>query len=73
MNIGEVLRRAREIHRQHGGIFGYDFEDWARAWSEVAYQSERTEPWVPETMSAGMMPATTRKGCGSCLGFANLF
>jgi len=32
LKIEEVLRRAREIHRQHGGVFGYDFEDWAAAW-----------------------------------------
>ena len=28
VKIEDVLRRAREIHRQHGGVFGYDFEDW---------------------------------------------
>lgn len=33
--IEEVLRRAREIHRNHGGVFGYDFEDWAQAWNEL--------------------------------------
>jgi hypothetical protein len=32
LNITEVLRRAREIHRQHGGLFGYDYEDWVQAW-----------------------------------------
>jgi sugar/nucleoside kinase (ribokinase family) len=35
LKIEEVLRRAREIHRQHGGVFGYDFEDWAAAWREL--------------------------------------
>ena len=71
LNIGGVLRRAREIHRQHGGMFGYDFEDWAQAWSEVPERSSRTEPEAPEAMSAEVMPAITRKGCGSCLGFDN--
>jgi hypothetical protein len=36
LKIEEILRRAREIHRQHGGMFGYDFEDWVQAWSGAA-------------------------------------
>ena len=39
--IEEILRRAREIHRQHGGIFGYDFEDWTRAWGELPQSGSR--------------------------------
>jgi len=35
LKIEEVLRRAREIHRRHGGMFGYDFEDWTQAWNEL--------------------------------------
>jgi len=35
LKIEEVLRRAHEIHRRHGGIFGYDFEDWVQAWSDL--------------------------------------
>ena len=41
--IEDILRRAREIHRQHGGVFGYDFEDWVQAWSEVPERSSRTK------------------------------
>jgi hypothetical protein len=33
--IEEILRRAQEIHREHGGVFGYDFEDWLDAWREL--------------------------------------
>jgi len=33
--IEEILLRAYQIHREHGGMFGYDFEDWAQAWNEV--------------------------------------
>ncbi len=33
--IEEILRRARQIHREHGGFFGYDFDDWAQAWAEL--------------------------------------
>jgi hypothetical protein len=71
LSIGQVLRRAREIHRQHGGIFGYDFEDWAQAWSELPEPSDRTELEAAEAMSAGVMTGITRKGCGSWLGLAN--
>jgi hypothetical protein len=35
LNIDEILRRAREIHHEHGGVFGYDFEDWLQAWEEL--------------------------------------
>jgi hypothetical protein len=30
--IETILRRARQIHREHGGLFGYDFDDWIEAW-----------------------------------------
>ena len=30
--IEAIVRRARQIHREHGGIFGYDLDDWAEAW-----------------------------------------
>jgi hypothetical protein len=32
--IEEIFRRAQKIHREHGGVFGYDFEDWLNAWKE---------------------------------------
>jgi hypothetical protein len=31
-DIEAILRRAHEIHREHGGIFGYDWDDWIEAW-----------------------------------------
>lgn len=34
VEIESIVRRAREIHRRHGGIFGYDYEDWTQAWME---------------------------------------
>jgi hypothetical protein len=43
LKIEEILWRAREIHRQHGGMFGYDFEDWVQAWSELPERSGRAE------------------------------
>jgi hypothetical protein len=35
LKIEEILRRAQEIHREHGGVFGYDFEDWLQSWGEM--------------------------------------
>jgi Protein of unknown function (DUF2934) len=29
--IEQLLNRAHEIHRAHGGLFGYDLEDWLQA------------------------------------------
>ncbi len=31
-SIEQIVRRAHQIHREHGGFFGYDFEDWVLAW-----------------------------------------
>jgi len=35
VKIEKILRRAKEIHRERGGVFGYDFEDWFQAWREL--------------------------------------
>jgi hypothetical protein len=63
--IEEVLRRARQIHRQHGGVFGYDFEDWAQAWSELPQNGIQ-----PQLALAGEnLPALIsemREGLGPC-------
>lgn len=41
MEIEKVLNRAHEIHRAHGGLFGYDLEDWLQAERELY---ERNQP-----------------------------
>lgn len=35
LKIEVILRRAREIHRERGGLFEYDLEDWLQAWREL--------------------------------------
>jgi hypothetical protein len=35
MKIEKILRRAKEIHRERGGVLGYDFEEWLQAWNEL--------------------------------------
>jgi hypothetical protein len=39
--IEKLLNRAHEIHRSHGGLFGYDLEDWLQAEREL---TERNRP-----------------------------
>jgi DUF2934 family protein len=41
LQIEEVLNRAHEIHRAHGGLFGYNLEDWLEAERELV---ERNRP-----------------------------
>lgn len=38
--IEQIVRRAHQIHREHGGFFGYDLEDWVQAWRDLP-QTER--------------------------------
>lgn len=38
--IENLLRRAHEIHRQHGGILGYDLEDWLQAERELTEEHQ---------------------------------
>ena len=40
--IENLLRRAHEIHREHGGILGYDLEDWLQAEQELAEEHRGT-------------------------------
>jgi hypothetical protein len=43
LRIEEVLRRSQEIHRERGGMFGYDFEEWLQAWGEIPERGSRGE------------------------------
>lgn len=40
--IENLLRRAHEIHREHGGILGYDLEDWLQAERELGEEHRAT-------------------------------
>jgi hypothetical protein len=46
--IEKVLRRAQEIHRECGGMFGYDFEEWLQAWGEFPGRGTRGELELPK-------------------------
>jgi hypothetical protein len=68
LGIEQVLRRAREIHRLHGGLFGYDFDDWAQAWSEQPQRSSRMELGLAEEMKAEELILNTGEISESCFG-----
>lgn len=70
-NIEEVLRRAREIHRQHGGFFGYDFEDWAQAWNGRLGSNGYTKLELAEQMERALVANDTEEVSESCFRYGN--
>ena len=71
VNIEEVLRRAREIHRQHGGIFGYDFEDWVQAWSGLPESGSRKNLEPADEMNNAVVAGDIREVSEPCFGYDN--
>src|SRR5437879_2761102 len=63
LDIEKVLRRAREIHRQHGGIFGYDFEDWVQAWSDLPSRNGHTRLELAEEIEPAVRRSDTEEVC----------
>jgi hypothetical protein len=57
LKIEEILRRAKEIHRERGGVLGYDFEEWLQAWGELPERGSRRELELIEADGAGSMRA----------------
>jgi hypothetical protein len=47
LHIEEILHRAHQIHRAHGGLIGYDLEDWLEAEHEL-FEKNRSEHFQPE-------------------------
>jgi DUF2934 family protein len=42
LHIEEILQRAHQIHRDKGGLIGYDLEDWLQA--EREWMGEISQP-----------------------------
>jgi len=70
-SIENIVRRAHQIHRQHGGFFGYDFEDWVLAWRDLPQTAsgrgmeqvvENSNESVPEDRTGILQPCF---GCGN--------
>jgi hypothetical protein len=55
LKIEEILQRAREIHRERGGVFEYDFEDWLQAWRELTERGSQRASEHIEANGAGSM------------------
>jgi hypothetical protein len=71
VDIEEVLRRAREIHRQHGGFFGYDFEDWVQAWSGLPESGSRKSLEPADEMDIAEVAGDTREASEPCFRYDN--
>lgn len=71
LKIEEVLRRARQIHRQHGGIFGYDFEDWVQAWGNLSAGSSRINLEMADERDFGEEIGDTGEALKSCFRYDN--
>src|ERR1700688_491173 len=69
--IEEILRRAYQIHREHGGFFGYDFDDWAQAWSELPQTASQTKRELGGENGAELMPERKREVFEPCFGCGN--
>jgi hypothetical protein len=69
LNIEEVVRCAHQIHRQHGGIFGYDFDDWVLAWGAATEASEQTEFESADELNAAVRAGHRGEVSDPCLGF----
>jgi hypothetical protein len=51
--IEGIMNRAHEIHRAHGGLVGYDLEDWLEAEREMAERIHPEHVRVEETPHGG--------------------
>ena len=71
LRIEEVLNRAYEIHRAHGGLFGYDLEDWLQAERELIGRNRQDHFRVEETANAESFPWNVERNCEKCFGLNN--
>ena len=67
VEIEKIILRARRIHREHGGLFGYDFDDWARAWSEPQGSSPNESEAASENAKKSV-PTLNRDVFEPCFG-----
>jgi hypothetical protein len=71
LQIEEVLNRAYEIRRAHGGLFGYDLEDWLQAERELAERNRTEKLRVEETTHAEPAPMDAERNWKQCMGINN--
>jgi hypothetical protein len=71
LQIEEVLNRAYEIRRAHGGLFGYDLEDWLQAEREVTERNPTDKSRVEETEHVASTLGNHERNWKQCLGINN--
>jgi hypothetical protein len=71
LQIEEVLNRAYEIRRAHGGLFGYDLEDWLQAERELAERNRTDRMRVEETAHEESKQSDQVRNWNQCLGINN--
>ena len=71
LQIEEVLNRAYEIRRAHGGLFGYDLEDWLQAERELAERNRTEKPRVEETTRLEPASMDAERNWKQCMGINN--
>ena len=71
IQIERILNRAHEIHRAHGGLFGYDLEDWLQAERELFERNEPGNFQLEETINAQPLLLDQERDCQECFGLNN--
>jgi hypothetical protein len=69
--IEKVLNRAHQIHRAHGGLFGYDLEDWLQAERELVETNRAEHLQIEETSHAEPVPLDQERNRQKCFGLNN--
>ena len=70
-DIEQIFRRAHQIHREHGGFFGYDFEDWVQAWRDVPQTVCGNQMEQVSEYSRGFVSADGTATLEPCFGCGN--
>src|ERR1700674_121447 len=71
LQIEAVLNRAHQIHRAHGGLFGYDLEDWLQAERELIERNRPDHFQVEETAHPEPLPSEQGRNYQKCFGLNN--
>ena len=67
LQIEQVLNRAYEIRRAHGGLFGYDLEDWLQAEQELAEKNRTSEFRTEAAAHVDSTPVDQERKSEQCL------
>lgn len=71
LQIEKVMNRAHEIHRAHGGLIGYDLEDWLQAERELFDRNRPDHFQVEESAQAEPLAWDRERNWQECLGLNN--